>query len=433
MRTLTQDSSTIKDVEAKKAIAQAWLLLSQKGTVQAKQVFNRLTKDNVDFIGLKSEEAKKQIESKGYYEVATEQSKEILSALDCLVSLGYLAKRRDTLFHVGFYYMAYPYVPNVSPLGSVGVAVETNIQSKQLELNSDQYKRFLESAKILKSEVLGGRHRHITQFDYGTLFSYDTDVYQTNPPFFDSLSLQFDDSKQSLRVDLTEPFVERKDKTDSKNWRRIGELPEEVFLSRPDEVRQTCESLNWKKKLIGILLVDGAAYFVPQPDRVEEVRAEMQRGPPVPSFLGEKVFAFENYMSRIFEDATADYLRKTFQYNATPRYKPEYLQDGEIDVFAEKGIMPKDITICECKLRFNEAPINIDELKGFEKKVVLAREKEGARGQIKFFFWFVTNAGALDADVRDYAAKTGIEIMHSTLSENWQRRSDWTVSRISKL
>ncbi len=254
----------------------------------------------------------------------------------------------------------------LSPTGAVGIAIETKVEMRQFELNSDQFNRFEESARILRSEIRGGKHRHITQFEYRMNFSYETELYETKAPFFDSVFLLFDDSATNLKIYLTEPFIEREKDRDRKNWRRIREISRDFFLERPDEVRQIVEELDWKKKLIGIIVVDDKAYFVPQLGRVDEVRSELLGSNlQVPNFLGNSVFSFENYMSRIYEDAIADYLRKIYQYNTTPRYKPEYLQGGEIDVFAEKGLMPKNITICECKLRFNEAPITLQEIKKF--------------------------------------------------------------------
>ncbi len=100
---MAQVGSVAGDAERNKAIARSWTLLLQKGTLQAKQVSHRITRENANFIGLKGEEVRKQIDQFGYYDVVDEQPKEILDSLDSLVSLGYLDKKIDKMYNVGFY------------------------------------------------------------------------------------------------------------------------------------------------------------------------------------------------------------------------------------------------------------------------------------------------------------------------------------------
>jgi hypothetical protein len=78
----------------------------------------------------------------------------------------------------------------------------------------------------------------------------------------------------------------------------------------------------------------------------------------------------ENFQSRIFEIAVANYLHRKYDYYVDTRLKPSYLKGKEIDVFAELGTHPRKISVCECRLRFNDSPIKKGEIKEFCKKYV---------------------------------------------------------------
>lgn len=142
-------------------------------------------------------------------------------------------------------------------------------------------------------------------------------------------------------------------------------------------------------------------------------------------------FSEENFLSRRFEEQVAAYLVRRFNYDAAVGIKPAYLDGKEIDVLAEKGVMPKTITVCECKLRLNESPITIQELNDFAEKIVKIKQNETKRGEVKFFFWFVSNTDRTEDGVKESAKKERIELMKAELSKNWKGRSDWSVVEIN--
>ncbi len=142
-------------------------------------------------------------------------------------------------------------------------------------------------------------------------------------------------------------------------------------------------------------------------------------------------FSEENFLSRRFEEQVSAYLVRTFNYDAAVGIKPAYLDGKEIDVLAEKGVMPKTITVCECKLRLNESPIAIQELNDFAEKIVRIKQNETKRGEVKFFFWFVSNTDKSEGGVKEFAKKEGMELKKAELSKNWKGRSDWSVVEIN--
>jgi len=143
--------------------------------------------------------------------------------------------------------------------------------------------------------------------------------------------------------------------------------------------------------------------------------------------------SYENFQSRLFEIATAKYLQDQFNYDTQTGFKPKYLKGKEIDVFAEKGIKQKKITVCECKLRFNDRPITLDEIEYFHKKIKLIEKNETLRSHVQFQFWFVTNTEKQEKDVPKFAKKHGIKLKKAHISKNWKKRSDWAVGKITDI
>ena len=92
-------------------------------------------------------------------------------------------------------------------------------------------------------------------------------------------------------------------------------------------------------------------------------------------------------MARIFEDATADYLRQKHSYDAYARYRPAYLENKEIDVFGRRAGIPQRITVCECKLRFGDSPITMTDITIFHEKILVIKENEGKGVDTIFYFW----------------------------------------------
>lgn len=74
-----------------------------------------------------------------------------------------------------------------------------------------------------------------------------------------------------------------------------------------------------------------------------------------------------NLHARIFENETANLLRRKFEYAAVNRYRPPYLKKP-LDVFAAKRSTDYTrITICECKLTLNERAITEREVLAFKQ------------------------------------------------------------------
>ena len=152
----------------------------------------------------------------------------------------------------------------------------------------------------------------------------------------------------------------------------------------------------------------------------------------MPNYLAGDVLSYPNYMSRIFEDATADYLRQKYGYDAYTRIKPDYLENKEIDVFGVRSVLPRQIAVCECKLRFNVSPITMTEITSFYEKILKIKENEGKRGDTIFHFWFVSNSEIYEEGVHDYAKNVGIVMMKAELSANWEKRANWKVKSVMK-
>lgn len=145
--------------------------------------------------------------------------------------------------------------------------------------------------------------------------------------------------------------------------------------------------------------------------------------------------------SRQFEYEVMQYLRRQYQYTEIrPHYRPEFLHGREADVYARKrSDFVDDITICECKLRFNESKmIGVDEIRRFSSLLKLARDYEEERAQaegktVRVRGWHVSNAAAAtDAAVKQ-AHEDGIEIWRGELAQNWQVQGDCTISRMTRL
>jgi hypothetical protein len=129
----------------------------------------------------------------------------------------------------------------------------------------------------------------------------------------------------------------------------------------------------------------------------------------------------------MFNDSVGFYLHQKHGYSTRVRYLPAYLKGKEIDVFAEKNVDPKYITICECKLRLSGSPISMDEIEYFEEKISVIRAEERRRGNVKFHFWFVTNIEDVEKDALEHAYDVGIKLKRAILPYNWEQRSEWSV------
>jgi len=151
---------------------------------------------------------------------------------------------------------------------------------------------------------------------------------------------------------------------------------------------------------------------------------------------------FKNWMvsmsSRLFEEATERYLREHYQYTTTSSpYKPPYLKT-QIDVYASKGHQKKTVTVCECKLRVNDSPLNVDEVDCFARKVETLRKYETDRATqegvaCKVHAWLVTNATTAEKEAHDLARKKNIKLKHAMLPQKWMKDAYWNIIEIVDL
>ena len=420
------------DKELLREINKIWLSLMYNKMMQVKTIYDRIAKSNLSINSLKDWKVRAQVEKFGYYDSAQELPDSTIGALEFLTELGYLEKRNDTIYKIGFFYEVYPYKPVVTPLGYVGISSPMTYHYETLTLDSKQYQAFDETAPSLKNQVSAGMHKHITKFDYGVNFSYDTTIYEVKDLYFDAIWIDCLEPEGKLTVELVEPFIQSSSKRDRKNWRKIREVDPELFLSDSKELGKLIDELEWKKRSIGCIIYNDKAYTI-VPREIAQGRVEENDSMGIPRFLDKGVYSYENTRSRIFEDAVADYLQDKYQYALTARFKPCYLEGKEIDVFAEKGTKQKTYTICECKFRQNDSPITMDELRYFQQKIEKVKNIENKRGEAKFYFWFVTNIDDLENGLREYSKQVGIELMKAHLSGNWEKRSDWSVVNISAI
>lgn len=415
-----------------RAIDDAWFMLLRKKVVQGKTVYNQIYPKNLSPERLEDPDVQRQIEEKGFYEISHERSPDIIDALEYLVELGYVEKREERIYNAGWQYVAHPYLPHISVSGVVGISSKSTMPYESFTLTSSQFEAFESTAKEFKLQVDAGKHPHITKFVYGVDFSYDTVVYELKEKYFDAIYVRYSKAEDRLIIDLVEPLVESREGRDSKNWERIETIPSDKFLKGSTEIDPFVEKLEWKKKVTGILIFRDKAYWLIPAEITPELVEDEDTPWKMPNYLAGDVLSYPNYMSRIFEDATADYLRQKYGYDAYTRIKPDYLENKEIDVFGVRSVLPRQIIVCECKLRFNVSPITMTEITSFYEKILKIKENEGKRGDTIFHFWFVSNSEIYEEGVHDYAKNVGIVMMKAKLSANWEKRANWKVKSVMK-
>jgi len=155
--------------------------------------------------------------------------------------------------------------------------------------------------------------------------------------------------------------------------------------------------------------------------------------------LQDKTDAYlDNLASYKFEREVESYLRGEHQYtHSRCNYKPPYL-GKDIDVYASKGERVVTITICECRLRFNDRPIEVTEIEKFSKLVSVVRDYERKRAtkegkRVKLHAWFVTNADSIENKAASMAKRNKIDIKHAEVPkgrERLLRDTSWQVSKI---
>lgn len=415
-----------------KTIFDVWYSLSETKKIQSRTVLQRVPKESLSPESLQDPAIRTEVDQFGYHDIAIEFPKDWIGALDFLSDLGYLEKRKDTIYHISYLYQAYPYEPYVSPFGWVGITNNSTFVSSIVNVDSKHIKAFTETANELKRQISDNQHRHITQFEYGISFSYDTIVYEIKDKYFDAITLTFSLTEPpKLLVYSCESYVESDGKTDKKHIKKINPLGSEIFLKGSSEFDKIFEIPEWKEKSIGIIIHDKKSYFLVI--KRQDILGENKFFNP-PNFFDENILSKENALSRLFENAVATHISTKYGYQIRDdKRKPPYLDSRQIDIFAEKGVDPKYITVCECKLRFKNQPLTMSELEYFNQKILKIREHEGKETPITFCFQFISNTDNLEEGVKEFAIKNKIEIKKAHLPHNWEGRVDWTINEMMDL
>jgi len=150
--------------------------------------------------------------------------------------------------------------------------------------------------------------------------------------------------------------------------------------------------------------------------------------------LTEAIETFENLQARYFEICVQEFLRVKYGYSdVITRYKPPYLKGKEIDVYARKGMIGerKFITICECKLRFENREIQQEEIRDFLEVASKVRQHEleltaQDGGSAKMEAWLVTNS-TVSPSALETLRKNDIQVLTAKLPSNWYMRGDWKI------
>lgn len=150
---------------------------------------DEISKEMLSESQLEDPKVKEQVEKFGKYCTETEIEAKNVRVLDLFEELGYVKKTSEKVYKVYLNYAAHPYVPHVYPDGGLGIWVSSQTTHKQFDFYEDQYKLFFETAKEFKSEQLSGQHSHISELNIGLRFSYETEVYEVNDDFFDTIPI----------------------------------------------------------------------------------------------------------------------------------------------------------------------------------------------------------------------------------------------------
>ena len=211
-------------------IVATWRHLMLNKKIQARKVFQRIPKEELTAEQLEDPIIASKVEGLGYLDIdKILWPKEILDVLDFFVKLGYVDKYTDTIHQISFHYAVHPYVPYISPSGRLGISGSSTSSTKIIELDSKSYSDFVRTARDFQNQRVSGKHPHITEFNYGENFHYQSDVYEVKDRYFDAIEIGYRDGL--LNVYLTDPGIRTRNKTPRKLWKRAKQLDLNLFLS----------------------------------------------------------------------------------------------------------------------------------------------------------------------------------------------------------
>lgn len=361
----------------------------------------------------------------GYYYNKTEYDQQYIQILNNLSNLGYIQKIQTKVYNIRVFYEAYPYIPHIGIDGIVGVKSNYQFQDQYMQLTEDEYSQFIKSYNEFRYQVDLGLHRHIAAIDYEILIEYESLVYEIKERFLDVLCLKFDSNINQYLVDIVKPKLVETVGKKLKSYDLIA--CSKVNFFDIYSVDQLIDSVEWKKEYTGLLVHNNEVYqltkrrtnLVSHPNDVNNIL--------VPTFLDDETFSIENVLSRVFEDAFADFLRDN-GYVTKTRYKPNYIRPFEIDVY---GMNDNRVVICECKLRLKDRSISLHEVERFNDKIKIIKQNEAITPHVAF--WFITNTSNLDPEVKDYCYRNDIKLKTAILNTHWRKRSNWRVLHIEEI
>jgi hypothetical protein len=405
-----------------------WNLL----TVNKKIIFSYLeNKDESKLINemFNNEENGKLLKKAKYFDFILGNLSKTQSILDYFVKLGYVDKKEDNFYLINYSIEAYYYRPFITPNGTVDLPGLLTSNCITILLGSEEYYKFLREAADFKSRIESGLYHTLFSFTYKIIKEFSSLVYELKNKYFDSIYF-FGPKDCKLVAPLNIP----NNASDTKNWRPltleidgIEQITFDDFYNK-DIIDNRIDNIKWKKDRDGMIVFKGRAYWLRKDGEYENFHDFYDRNIlGIPNFLDRGIFSIENYMSRIYEDSVAQYLHMKHGYSTKTRYKPQYLDGKEIDVFAEK-LTPRTFTVCECKLRLNDKPIIDVEITSFANKKDLIIKNEKRNLDDRFHFWFITNTKKIPEEIKELAKRNKIDLKLGELPSNWKTRADWSIN-----
>ena len=403
-----------------------WNLL----TINKKIIFSYLqNKDETKMINemFNNEEHGRLLQKEKYLNTILNDLTKTQEILEFFLSLGYIDSKEDLFYVIKYSVQNYHYHPFITPNGNIDLPGQIFSYKEIIVLSSQEYNKFLNQVKDFKSSVESGLYHTIFYFNYEIVEKFNSLVYEVKNKYFDTIYF-FKPNECSLVAPMNIP-----DKGNLiKKWRGITKKEADPItlddFYNKDIIDSRIDRLEWKRDRDGMIVFKGRAYWLKKDGEYENYHDYYERNIlGIPDFLDRGIFSIENYISRIYEDSVGQYLHIQHGYDTRIRYKPNYLDGKEIDVFGEK-ISPRTFTVCECKLRLNDNPITLEEINYFYEKKEIIIKKERRSQSDKFYFWFITNTDKISEEVNQLAKQYKIDLKIGELPSNWKTRSDWSIN-----
>lgn len=398
-----------------------WNLLNRGKKMYVKTVHNRIDKNLLTEEQLKDPEIKKEIDEHQSLEIKNLVHEEYVKILDLFVEKGYVTRSKETIYKIKIAFECYPYSPSLKPNGIMGIKGEKMYHTEDRLFQEKEYENFLETANELKIQIDLGYHRHIDSFEYQLLFSYETLVYTVNDRYFDIIEINYDKSTRTYKIGIVQPDCSLEGGKYRKKWIPIAHTDID-FLDGSKRIDPIIDCVEWKKEYVGLLVSNNEPYRILDVSKNKEVSLKLndEENEDNVNYLSKEVFEINNFFSRIFEDASADHLRKQ-GYIADIRKR---VDDAEIDIIAKKENRK---LYCECKFRMKftkNVPTNeIESFLNKKKHILQKKEEDGYNPE----FYVITNSLELSQETLDFCKTNDIHVLRAKIDNNWKRNSLWKV------